>query len=79
MEGEKFMAIEKINQNICIGCGRCAKICPMDVIRMDAQTEKAMIKYYADCMICEFCTLDCPVGAIIVTTEKYSPVMLSCG
>ena len=29
------MAIERIDDEICIGCGDCVNSCPMDVIRMD--------------------------------------------
>ena len=73
------MAIEKIDEEICIGCGDCVNSCPMDVIRMEEETGKAVIRYGEDCMICDQCALDCPVDAITVTPSKTSPLTLSWG
>ena len=73
------MAIERIDLELCNGCGLCVKICPMDVFRMDKQAKKAVITYAEDCMLCEFCVLDCPTRAITVTPEKSSPLILSWG
>ena len=73
------MSIEKIDQELCTGCGICVNSCPMDVIRMDEEAEKAIIKYQDDCMLCEFCVLDCPVDAIYVSPEKTSPLIVSWG
>ena len=39
------MSIEKIDHDLCTGCGICVDICPMDVIRMKEDGEKAVIKY----------------------------------
>jgi len=73
------MTIEKIDEELCIGCGDCVDSCPMDVIRMDADTAKAVIRYGEDCMICDQCALDCPVDAITVTPSKTSPLTRSWG
>ena len=73
------MAIESINKEICTGCGLCVNVCPMDVIRMDKELEKAVIQYPDDCMLCEFCALDCPEAAITITPEKNSKLMVSWG
>ena len=73
------MAIEKIDHELCTGCGLCELVCPMDVIRMDEESEKAIIKYPDDCMLCEFCALDCPVDAITITPEKNSKLIVSWG
>ena len=77
--GGKKMSIDKIDQELCNGCGICVQICPMDVFRMDEDSEKAIIRYPEDCMLCEFCVLDCPVEAITVTPEKDSPLIVSWG
>lgn len=73
------MAIEKIDSELCTGCGICVDSCPMDVIRMDENEGKAIIKYADDCMLCLFCERDCPEGAIYVSPEKSMPVIISWG
>jgi NAD-dependent dihydropyrimidine dehydrogenase PreA subunit len=42
----------------------------MDVIRMDEEIDKAIIKYLRDCQSCFACELDCPNGAIFVTPDR---------
>jgi NAD-dependent dihydropyrimidine dehydrogenase PreA subunit len=73
------MAIEKIDDELCIGCGDCVNSCPMDVIRMDNEAGKAVVRYGEDCMICDQCALDCPTDAITVTPTKTSSLILSWG
>jgi NAD-dependent dihydropyrimidine dehydrogenase PreA subunit len=70
------MPIERIDPEKCIGCGNCVKACMVDVIRMDEEAKKAVIKYPEDCMVCGYCDLDCPANAISVSPEKYiSPIV----
>lgn len=64
------MAIDKIDQEICTGCGICFGICPQDVIRMDKKTKKAKIKYPEDCVACWACEVFCPVEAIQVSLSQ---------
>ncbi len=73
------MAIEKIDPELCTGCGICVESCSVDVIRMDESSEKAIIRYPQDCMLCEFCALDCPEGAITITPDKEAPLIVSWG
>ena len=73
------MPIDKIDPNLCIGCGTCIDSCPMDVIRMDAESEKAVIRYQKDCMACCQCELDCPSGAIYVLPGKGTWAICSWG
>ena len=73
------MAIERIDTDLCNGCGICVDSCSMDVIRMDDVTRKAIIKYPDDCMLCLICELDCPQNAIYVSPKKTLPIMLSWG
>jgi len=71
------MAIERIDPELCNGCGICVNSCPMDVIRMDEKSKKAAIRYSEDCMVCGYCELDCPENAIYVSPARYAPVMVS--
>ena len=65
------MAVQPINEEICTGCGICVASCPMDVIRMDEERGKAVVRYVPDCMVCFNCERDCPEdGAIYVAPER---------
>ncbi|MBQ8562384.1 MAG: 4Fe-4S binding protein, partial [Firmicutes bacterium] len=63
--------IPKIHMDKCIGCGKCAKVCPVLAVEMDqvAPTEGAPKKKYAFidneiCLGCGVCARNCPTGAI---------------
>jgi NAD-dependent dihydropyrimidine dehydrogenase PreA subunit len=71
------MAIEKIDFELCTGCGMCENYCPVDVIRFDNTTRKPEIKYLEDCMLCGLCEDRCHVKAIKVGPNKNSPLILS--
>lgn len=71
------MSIERIDQELCSGCGICMTSCPVDVIRMDSETGKAAIRYPDDCMCCAYCELECPEQAIYVAPRKSAPLMVS--
>ncbi len=50
-----------IDQETCIGCGKCAADCPAWNIKIE---EKAAIK--ADCIQCGHCVAVCPAGAVSI-------------
>lgn len=76
MEGDS-MTIERIDDDLCNGCGICVNICSVDVLRMDKKRKKAVIKYPEECTCCAFWELECPQEAIYVSPAKYSPIMVS--
>lgn len=51
-----------INQAVCIGCKKCAEVCPGNLI--EVEQKKAVIVYEKDCWGCASCVKECPVGAI---------------
>ena len=73
------MVIDRIDPELCNGCGLCVNICPTDVLRMDKKSEKAVITYPDDCMLCEFCVADCPTNAITLAPEIILPMITSWG
>jgi NAD-dependent dihydropyrimidine dehydrogenase PreA subunit len=62
--------IEKIDETRCTGCGICVETCPIDTLRMEAETGKAYIAYPEDCMTCYVCEMNCPSDAISVHPFK---------
>ena len=73
------MTIERIDEALCTGCGICVNSCPVDVIRIDDKTQKAVIKYPEDCMLCGWCKLDCPTNAIYISPAKVTPQLTGWG
>ena len=73
------MAIEKIDAELCSGCGICVLSCPMDVFRLDKENKVSIIKYPEDCMLCGWCVVDCPEEAVTLTPYKTSPLTVSWG
>lgn len=63
------MAIERIDPELCTGCGICVNSCSCDVIRM-GEDNKAHIEYPDECIICLYCEEDCPAHAIYVSPVK---------
>jgi len=56
-----IMSIE-INRDKCIGCKKCAEVCPGSLISIS--TNKAKIKSVERCWGCASCLKECPVCAI---------------
>ena len=53
-----------IDVDKCSGCGICDEICPGDLIHMDHETDKAVIRYPDECWYCGSCRVECPEEAI---------------
>jgi NAD-dependent dihydropyrimidine dehydrogenase PreA subunit len=51
------------NSKICNGCGRCVKVCPSSIIKLNNK-KKAYIYDITRCHECAACFFSCPVQAI---------------
>ena len=49
------MGIRRIDFRLCNGCGLCVDYCPLDVLRMEKENNKAYVKYLRDCQGCFLC------------------------
>ncbi len=75
--------IVEIDQKLCIGCGRCYKVCSREVLDLveregddddDIDDDQAMVmsvKDASDCIGCEACSKTCSKKAI-----SHAPAML---
>ncbi len=54
----------------CIGCGTCAKVCPVDNITVDK--ERKTITFGGNCLSCFACVHNCPTTAIHLKGERSS-------
>jgi len=54
----------ELNQNDCIGCGKCLEVCPHQVFLLEGK--KVSLRERDACMECGACSLNCPVKAIFV-------------
>jgi len=52
-----------IDTEKCIGCGRCAAVCPGGLIKK-SENKTCFIKYPKDCWGCAACIKECPYGAV---------------
>ena len=52
------------NEELCIGCGMCVKICP-EHHRFDVQNGRHIYER-KDCKVCEKCAKQCPTNALSV-------------
>lgn len=53
-----------IDEEKCVGCGTCAQICPLDVLKFHKKEKKVEVRYPEECWHCRACAIDCPKGAI---------------
>lgn len=63
------MSVVRKDLSLCIGCGSCAKVCPMDVMYLDADHGKSVIAYVQQCITCGQCWINCPTDSIGLQNE----------
>ena len=65
-------SVPLVHKNLCIGCGKCAEICPMKTISIE--NKKAII-HRKNCITCFCCQEFCPKGAIKVKRPLIAKVL----
>jgi ferredoxin len=55
-----------VDQERCTGCRRCEEVCPHAVFTVDDR--KVAVTNRGDCMQCGACQMNCPAGAIEVSS-----------
>jgi len=53
-----------INEDLCVGCGECVRICPKKILYIDEETGKCKVKDETKCDRLAGCERLCPVGAL---------------
>ena len=59
----KYKPIIDIDEEKCLACGECAKVCPKSIIKVN---DVAHVEEEISCTLCKLCEKACPVGAIRV-------------
>ena len=60
------MFMVTVDEELCVGCGECAKACPAQLLIMENGKAGARDD---ECLGCQSCATVCPVGA--VTVDEY--------
>lgn len=61
--------------NECVGCGKCAKICPMQVFEMSEG--RANVINEIDCTHCNLCVMSCKKHAISIKHSKKELIQIA--
>jgi len=53
-----------VNEDLCIGCGKCVELCPKKILYIDAKNGKCQVTDESKCDRLRGCERVCPVKAI---------------
>ena len=59
------MAHIQANPELCIQCGRCAKVCPAYIFKQEGKGTEVSVQHLQRCIHCGHCVDVCPVDAVI--------------
>lgn len=70
------------DSTLCIGCGRCAAVCPSDIlVPSSIKGEHPVVMYPGECIYCGACVMECQVEEAIhfrhpiMNQSKFVPVI----
>lgn len=66
-----------INENHCIKCGKCVRVCPAGIFLQDEKNKEITTDFIESCIGCGHCVAACPKGAIyhsLFSIEKVHPI-----
>lgn len=63
LKGASYFSLSrvKVDKEKCISCGKCKKVCPMNVDMTDNSRKR---KNGTECILCQECVSSCPVSAL---------------
>lgn len=65
-----------ISKEKCIGCFKCADICPTDTFGIqNKKSSYPVVRYPEECWHCNSCVFDCPVKAITLRVPVSSMIV----
>lgn len=56
----------EIRAEACTGCGRCAALCPQQILKIDPATNVCVVTDHSRCDRLGGCERVCPTGAITI-------------
>ncbi|MFO8086844.1 MAG: [Fe-Fe] hydrogenase large subunit C-terminal domain-containing protein [Bacteroidales bacterium] len=71
MTTKEFHHALKIDQELCIGCANCMRVCPTEAIRV--REGKAYLEANR-CIDCGECFRHCPVNAIVIEQDDFNKI-----
>ncbi|MBP1909777.1 nitroreductase/Pyruvate/2-oxoacid:ferredoxin oxidoreductase delta subunit [Methanolobus bombayensis] len=70
-----------VDQNLCTGCGICAKVCPPRIIELSEESDLPQVQEanVLSCMKCGHCEVFCPFQALTLDLHPDEKVALPAG
>ena len=53
-----------INTETCIKCGKCARVCPSQIITQETKGSAVKVQNVENCIVCGHCVAVCPTGSV---------------
>jgi ferredoxin len=61
--------LPKVDEESCIGCGKCSKVCPIEAIKIESISKKAIVDENI-CLGCGVCVRNCPKKSISLKSRE---------